>query len=227
MHESQSSIRVGMVDDHKLFLDLSSSALNEQAGIAVVATADSVTEAKRVLNPLELDVVVLDIELPDGNGIGLGLTLRRQNPDLGVVLLSAREMLDLLDTFTPAERKGWSYLSKTATTSASVVADVIRAAHRGESVIDPSLMAGSSSPERSAVQSLTPRQFEVLQAVAEGLSNQAVADKLGIAANSVGNHLIAIYAALGIDEGQNARVSAVLAFLSDQRMATTHSDQRD
>lgn len=88
-------IRVGIVEDHVLFLELLSNSLDRVMDIEVVATADRVSEAKKWFDPAELDVLILDIELPDGNGVGLGLTLRRQNPNLGVVLLSARDMLEL------------------------------------------------------------------------------------------------------------------------------------
>lgn len=72
----------------------------------------------------------------------------------------------------------------------------------------------------TGVASLTKRQFEVLRAVARGESNQSIANSLGIAENSVGNHLIAIYDALGVESNKNSRVAAVLQFLQD----TSRSD---
>jgi DNA-binding NarL/FixJ family response regulator len=96
-----------------------------------------------------------------------------------------------------------------------VLVDTIQKASRGESVIDGELLLRSKPRLGSAVGGLTPRQFEILRLVATGLSNQGIAELLGIASNSVVNHLSAIYSALGIPEGNNARVSAVLAFLND------------
>lgn len=212
-------IRVGIVEDHVLFLDLLAASLNNVVDIEVVVTADRVAEAKKWFNPAELDVLILDIELPDGNGVGLGLTMRRQNPNLGVVLLSARDMLELFLGIPDEDRKSWSYLSKSATKSIEALAGVVRATSRGQSIIDPALVARNNARPQTGVSSLTSRQYEILRAVARGESNQTIAENLGIATNSVGNHLISIYAALGIPEGKNARVAAVLEFMADTAAA--------
>jgi DNA-binding NarL/FixJ family response regulator len=143
------------------------------------------------------------------------VTLRRADPNLKIVLISAQDVLEILTTLPPEDRKHWSYLSKTSSTSLSVLVDTIQKASRGESVIDGELLLRSKPRLGSAVGALTPRQFEILRLVATGLSNQGIAELLGIASNSVVNHLSAIYATLGIPEGNNARVSSVLAFLND------------
>lgn len=209
------ALRVGIVEDHSMFLDLLSTALNENEAIQVVATADRVSEAKKWFRPEDLDVVLLDIELPDGNGIGLGVTMRRQNPNLGIVLLSDRDLLELVIGLPDDVKTGWSYVTKSATKSIDGLVSVIEATSRGESVIDPTLVNRSIAKPNSGIAALTRRQFEVLRAVARGESNQTIAANLGIAENSVGNHLIAIYDTLGIEQGQNSRVAAVLQFLQD------------
>jgi DNA-binding NarL/FixJ family response regulator len=91
----------------------------------------------------------------------------------------------------------------------------IRATSNGETILDPALVARSLARRGTPVSKLTNRQFEILRMVARGLANQTIADELGIANNSVVNHLSAIYASLNIPEGRNARVSAVLEFLND------------
>lgn len=208
-------IRIGIVEDHALFLDLLRSALEQVEGLEVVSTSATVADAKSSFDPENLDVVILDIELPDGNGVGLGITLRRTNPTLGILLLSDRDMLELVLGLPKDVRSGWSYLSKSATKSIDFLANVIRATAQGEVVIDPSLVERSRVRPGTGVASLTNRQFQILRAVARGESNQSIATDLGIAVNSVGNHLIAIYDALGIPEGKNARVAAVLEFLQE------------
>lgn len=217
---NSSSINVAIVEDHTMFLELLGAALGEQPGISVVATADKVSEARKWFRPNELDVVVLDIELPDGNGVGLGITLRRENPNLGVVLLSDRDMLELIIGLPEDIRSGWSYVTKSTTKSIEALTAVIKATARGESIIDSTLINRSVARPNTGVAALTKRQFEVLRAVARGDSNQSIADQLGIAENSVGNHLIAIYDVLGIESQKNSRVAAVLQFLQD----TSRSD---
>lgn len=208
-------LRIGIVEDHSMFLDLLSGALREVPDFLVSSTADTVAEAKKWFRPEDLDVLLLDIELPDGNGIGLGVTMRRQNPNLGIVLLSDRDMLELVIGLPEDVRFGWSYVTKSATKSIDALSSFIRATARGESVIDPTLVKRSVARPNTGVASLTKRQFEVLRAVARGDSNNMIAQDLGIAENSVGNHLIAIYDALGIEPSKNSRVVAVLQFLQD------------
>ena len=210
-----SPIRVAIVEDHQLYRDLLATALGDVPNITVVATAEGSSHARLLIQPGEVDVALLDIELADGNGIGLGVALRRADPDLKILLVSAQDVLEILTTLPEDDRKYWSYLSKTSSTSLSVLVDTVEKAHGGESVIDPELMQRSKARSGTTVGGLTPRQFEILRLVATGLSNQSIAELLGIASNSVVNHLSAIYAALGIPEGNNARVSAVLAFLND------------
>jgi DNA-binding NarL/FixJ family response regulator len=212
---NDSPIRVAIVEDHQLYRDLLKSALDAVPDISVVVTAEGSTHARLLILPGEVDVAVLDIELLDGNGIGLGVALRRADPNLKIVLISAQDVLEILTTLPAEDRKYWSYLSKTSSTSLSVLVDTIQKASRGESVIDGELLLRSMPRLGSAVSGLTPRPFEILRLVATGLSNQGIAELLGIASNSVVNHLSAIYATLGIPEGNNARVSSVLAFLND------------
>lgn len=214
-------LRVGIVEDHTLFLELMSAALEKVDGLEIVATADNVTEAKKWFEPENLDVLILDIELPDGNGIGLGIHMRRRNPQLGILLLSDRDMMELILGLPKEVRAGWSYLTKTSTKSIDTLAAAVRATSRGETVIDPALINRSQARPGTGIGSLTNRQFEVLRSVARGDSNQTIATNLGIAVNSVGNHLIAIYDALGIDEGKNSRVAAVLEFLQDTTRPTS------
>lgn len=210
-----SPIRVAVVEDQQLFRDLLVTSLGESKHIEIVGQAGTVRDARVLIQPGQVDVVILDVELPDGNGLGLGVSLKRADPNLAVVTLS---VLDLIEPYLgiPAEERGtWSYLSKSSAVSIDALIDVIRRTARGESVIDPALLQRSTPRPGSTVESLTGRQFEVLRMVARGLSNQSIAETLGIASNSVVNHLSAIYATLGVAEGQNARVSATLEFLAN------------
>lgn len=208
-------IRIGIVEDHPIFLELLAQSLNAVPGLSVTATAHSVTETKKWFRPAELDVLVLDIELPDGNGVGLGVQMRTAHPGLAIVFLSDLDVLELVAGLPHDIRSGFSYLTKGATQSMETLAEVIRRAARGEVIIDPTLTDRSRARMGTALATLTSRQFEILRAVARGESNQSIATELGITVNSVGNHLIGIYDTLGIPEGKNSRVVAVLKFLED------------
>lgn len=212
---TREDIRVGIVEDHPILLELLGGSLDSVPGISVVSTARGVREAKKWFTPAELDVVVLDIELPDGNGVGLGISWRTEHPNLAIVLLSDLDMLDLIVDLPTPIRSGFSYLTKGATQSLDTLAQVIRLAAQGEVVIDPSLVDRTRAKTGTALAELTNRQFEILRLVARGESNQGIASILGINVNSVGNHLIAIYDVLGVPDDKNSRVAAVLAFLKD------------
>jgi len=208
-------IRVGIVEDHPILVELLSDSLNSHPGITVVFTANSVGEAKKWFKPQDLDVVILDIELPDGNGVGLGVSWRTEYPDLAIVLLSDIDMMDVVSDLPAPIRSGFSYLTKGGTKSMDILVQVIERAARGEVVLDPHLVDRTRATSGTRLAELTDRQFEVLRLVARGESNQGIADALSINVNSVGNHLIGIYDTLGIPDGQNSRVAAVLQFIRD------------
>jgi DNA-binding NarL/FixJ family response regulator len=217
---SRPAIRVAIVEDQPLMLNLLETALNRDPELEVVFTAATVADARAKFETHDVDVAVLDIDLPDGNGVGLGVALSREVPSPGIVLLSSTDMLELFLGLPDEVRESWSYLSKTSTTDITTLSRTILATARGRSVIDPALVDRSRPRPGSRVSKLTPRQFDVLRAVARGLSNQAIADELNVSLNSVVNHLTAIYAALDMPDEANPRVRAVLDFLSD----TTRED---
>lgn len=188
------------------------SLIDAAPDLTVVAECRTVAEARAALSVRPVDVVVMDIGLPDGNGFGLARSLRAQHPDLGIVLLSAHNVMDLLLALAPEERAGWSYLSKTSAASASVLLGALRAAARGGSMLDPELLRALEPRTDSPLARLTRRQFDALRLVATGLSNAAVAREMGITPHSVDNLLNTVYSILGVrsDDELNSRVSAAL-----------------
>lgn len=210
----QSVLRVGLVDDHKMLLDFMAQALNDLEDFDVSVIAESVAEVNKWVDPRNLDVMVIDIELPDGSGIALGKTLRKSNPALGIVLLSARNDAEPFLAIPEGERMGWSYLTKSSTKSIGVLAGAVKATAHGDVVLDPLLVERYHARPGSSVSRLSKRQFEILRLVSRGETNVGISEQLGITSSSVGNHLIQIYNVLGISETQNQRVSAAMEFAS-------------
>lgn len=215
-------LRVALVEDQPLFRAMLERTVADTADMEVVASLATMTEARERISPGTADVVVLDIELPDGNGIALGVLLRRAQPRLGVLLLSAHDAMDLLLDLPRDVAHGWGYLSKTSSTSESTLLHAIRAAAAGHTVLDPALLQRARPRAGTAVAQLTQRQYEVLRLVAQGLSNAGIAERLGITEKSVQNHLNAVYGTLGIDADptRNPRVSAALRLLEETGAAT-------
>lgn len=214
---SASVIRIGIVEDQPLFRTMLELILGGEPDLLVVAAVGTVADARRLLGPEAVDVVVMDIDLPDGNGIALGVTMRRQQPDLAILLLSAHDAMDLLLDLPADVASGWSYLSKTSSTSSDALATAIRASARGETTLDPALLDRMTPRAGTAVEQLTDRQYAVLRRLAQGLSNVGIGEQLGITEKSVQNHINAIYAGLRIDAdpARNPRVSAALRLIEE------------
>ena len=208
------SIRVALIDDNPMFLDMLATTLDRTDEVHVVAKASSVREARLTVKPGLVDVAVIDIELPDGNGVGLGLGFQQKDPDLKIVLLSAHSMLDVVWQLPGKVGEQWSYLSKTSSASVEDLVAAIQAAAGGQVIIDPSLLP-KGSVGKTGLGQLTPRQRQILALVAEGFNNESIAQRLGLAEKSVVNHLTSIYQQLGIGDEQNSRVAATLMYLRD------------
>jgi len=210
-------IRVAVVEDQALFRSLLGDLIRHEEGFELVGTCASTAEARALAASRPADVMLLDVELPDGNGFALGRSLRAAQPGLGVVLLSGHDVMDLLLALPDDERTGWSYLSKVSSTSRATLLRALRASARGAGMLDPALLSRLTPRRGTALAHLTPRQLHALKLLAEGLSNAAIARDMGISTHSVDNLLNAVYAVLGVrnDDTLNSRVAAALHLLRD------------
>jgi DNA-binding NarL/FixJ family response regulator len=207
------TLRIGLLEDQPLFREMLQHLLRAVPGFAVVTAADC-SDATSNWDARALDVALLDVELPDGTGLDVGRALQRSNPDLRVVLLSAVDRSQLLLEID--EREQWSYLSKNSSTSSAKLIRAIRACAAGRRVIDPDVVGSRRVRAGGRLEGLSSRHLEVLQLVTEGLTNQAIAERLGLALSSVNNHVNAIYAGLQIDRARfNPRVAAARLYLEE------------
>jgi DNA-binding NarL/FixJ family response regulator len=213
--EPHTPLRVAVVEDHQLFREMLVSALTGQDDITVAVTSAGAQEARTLIEPGRIDVAVLDVELADGNGVALGIQLRRKDPRIGIMLLSSYDVMELLLDLPPDVRRGWSYLSKSSAVSIQTITRALRGTASGHTVLDPELVQRAVPRHGSTLARLTPRQLEVLQLLATGLSNTGIAEHLGISERSVENHLNVTYAALELPKAHNSRVSAVLRFIEE------------
>ncbi len=213
--EAQGRIRVAIVEDQPLFRSLVESLVRGSEDCTVVVSCGSVQEARQQLLAESPDVVIMDIGLPDGNGFGLARSMRARLPNLGVLLLSAHDVMDLLLELPAKERTGWSYLSKNSAASAELLLDALRVTAAGGSMLDPELLQKLEPRKSSPLTQLTRRQFDALQLLAAGRSNAAIAREMSITPHSVDNLLNTVYATLGVrdDSEANSRVAAALMLL--------------
>jgi DNA-binding NarL/FixJ family response regulator len=208
-------LRLVVVEDQPLFRELLTSFLTSVPDFHVVGSAATVEEAKTVIQDSAPDVAILDIDLPDGNGVALAASLRRKDPRLGVLLLSNKYLLELVLGLPKDIQRGMSYLSKSSAVDLDVLSSTIRSTAKGYPIVDPRLTIQPGARTGTAAGSLTSRQFQVLRMLAAAKSTEAIASELGLAHKSVVNILTSIYATMNIPDDANPRVFAVRQFLAD------------
>jgi len=208
-------LKLYIVEDQPLFRELLCSFLDRVSDFFVVGTAASVEQARVGIETHKPDLVLMDIDLPDGNGVGLAASLRTENPEIAILLLSENDLLDLVRTLPRKVQQGISYLAKSSAIDLELLASTIRSTAKGYLVIDQRLTGRFEAKPGTGVASLTARQFEVLRLLAAAKSTEAIANELGLAQNTVVNILTSIYTQLKIPDDANARVYAALQFLSD------------
>ena len=171
-----------------MFSEALRAALDEADDIAVAATAETGAAGLIALRAGSPDVVLLDYRLPDQDGIETARQMKAQSPDCKIVMLTAASDDDVLRRAIQAGCSG--YLTKDQTVEELTLA--VRAAYNGEALISPELLSRllNRLGDRTRPGSdLTSRETEVLRLLAEGLSNQAIAEELGIRLATVRNHV--------------------------------------
>jgi DNA-binding NarL/FixJ family response regulator len=217
-------LRVAIAEDHYLVREGTRRALEASGQVEVVAAVGHPVELEDAVARLTPDVVVTDIRMPPSHhteGIDLAHRLRAQHPGIGIVVLSqyaeATYALELLRDGSG----GLAYLLKERVGDPDQLVAAVREVACGGSVIDPdvigALVAGNAQPGRSALGHLTDRERDVLEQMAQGRTNAAIAGALHLSESSIEKYATSIFAKLHLtDEPQtHRRVAAVLAYLGD------------
>jgi DNA-binding NarL/FixJ family response regulator len=214
--------RVVLVEDEALYRDLLASVLRGRLGLDVVgafADADAALAGARALRP---EVAVLDIELPGAiDGIELGLRLCDALPELGVVLLSNHVDPRFVSALPAATAAGWSYLLKKSVSDVGALGRAIAGAAAGYVTVDPGVVAALRPRAAGRLARLSPRQREMLELLAQGLTNSAIAERMVLTDKSVENGITRLYQELEIDREDPSvqpRVQAVLLYLRESRL---------
>lgn len=214
--------KVMIVEDQGLYRDLLRCSLAGSSNLEVVGAAADGETAVRLAQELQADVVIMDIDLGSGsNGIEAGLKIKEHAPEVGIVLLSAYADKAYLQAIPPDRLSGWSYLMKASVGNLDVLTRAVEGTALGLSILDPSLVAALRPKPGSRLERLTPRQRGVLDLVAQGFDNAAIAGKLFLTEKSVENYVSGLYQELDInrDGAVHPRVKAVLAYLEETRRA--------
>ncbi|MFB0633310.1 response regulator [Streptomyces sp. AB3(2024)] len=212
-------MRVVLAEDLFLLRDGLVRTLREH-GFDIVAAVDNGPSLLRALLEEEPDVAVVDVRLPPtftDEGLQAALEARRHHRGLPVLVLS--QYVDQLyaNELLASDDGGVGYLLKDRVTDTAQFVDAVRRVAAGGTVLDPQVIGRllSRGDARGTISALTPRERDVLELMAEGRSNAAVAAALHFSESAVAKHTASIFAKLGIAPSaeDNRRVLAVLAYL--------------
>jgi two-component system, NarL family, nitrate/nitrite response regulator NarL len=211
------AIRVVIADDHELLRAGMRLLLGAAAGLEVVGEADGGVELQAVVDRVQPDVVITDLSMPDGDGLGAIESLRRRHPALRIIVLS---MYDTAEAIRRAMRAGANaYVLKG---SPSVELETaIREVMRGETYFSPravQCLAADDTPRPEDL--LTTRQIEILGLLARGLSSKEIGFDLGLSPKTVDVHRASIMARLGLGDVASLTLYAVRAGLVDPATET-------
>jgi two-component system response regulator DevR len=205
----EARIRVLIVDDHQMVAESLAAAFQPEKDIELVGIAGTAGEAKHLVEIERPDVVLMDFRLPDQDGAAATAEIKARRPETQVVMVTSADdeavLLQCLEAgcsgFIPKQRPVRELL------------EAVRAVHAGEALVSPPMLARLlprlRPGHREATSELTPRELDILRLLAEGLSNQVIAERLGITRNTVRNHVQSILAKLEAHSKLEAVATAV------------------
>ena len=212
-------MRVVIAEDSVLLRE-GVARLLEDAGFEVVGKSETVDDLLLKVRSYAPDVAIVDIRMPpthSDEGFRAAQEIRSRHPSVGVLVLSQYVELPLAMQLLADSAEGTGYLLKDRVGNVKEFAEAVRRVGEGGSAIDPTIVSqllGRHLGE-SPIDQLTPREREVLELMAEGSSNQGIADRLVVTERAVQKHITSIFQKLGLPETTDGhrRVLAVLAFL--------------
>lgn len=219
-------ITVLLADDHNVLRQGMAQVLDAQPDISVVAQASTGTEAYRLAEKHRPDVILMDINMPEMDGVAAAQQIMAARPQTGIIILTMYRRDDYVFEAIKAGASG--YLLKEVELDELLAA--VRAVAQGEAVIDPSIAGrvlaelrrprpGNDSDE--VADGLSDRDLEILQLLAQGLSNQEIADRLFLAEKTIRNRLSLIFKKLHLDNRTQAALYALREGLVDDEATDT------
>jgi DNA-binding NarL/FixJ family response regulator len=210
-HTGGVTIRVFLLDDHELVRRGLGDVLEATGEFTVVGEAGTAEQALNRLHGLEVDVAVLDVRLPDGNGIDVCRDVRSDNPDIRCIILTAYDDDAAINAAVLAGASGYVLKQITGTD----LVDAVRRVAAGQSLIDPSLtmrvlerVRRGKEESPSELENLTEREREIFALIAEGLTNRQIGERLFLAEKTVKNYVSSLLAKLGVERRTQAAVLA-------------------
>jgi DNA-binding NarL/FixJ family response regulator len=217
------AIRVVLADDHYLVREGVRRLLETEPDLEVAAVSEDLESLLAAVDETNPDVVLTDIRMPPGNsdeGIQAAARLRETHPSIGVVVLSQYATPSYALALLEGGSDGRAYLLKERVEDLDQLLAAIRAVASGGSVIDPKVVEALVARDgrgESPLDQLTPRERDVLQEMAEGKTNAAIAEALFLTERSVEKVIHSIFLKLGLtfEASVHKRVKAVILYLAE------------
>jgi DNA-binding NarL/FixJ family response regulator len=212
-------VRVVVADDNLLIRE-GLAALLREAGMDVVGKCASADDLLLKVRSYKPDVAVVDVRMPPTNtdeGLQAAREIRSRHPETGVLILSQYLEVSLAMRLLAEGAEGLGYLLKDRVTDLEEFTSALRRVADGGSALDPLVVSQLLSRGRNGdpLGSLTPREREVLELVAQGRSNKAIAEQLVITVRAVQKHVTSIFGKLDLPatDDDHRRILAVLTYL--------------
>jgi len=211
--DDRTPIRVFLLDDHEIVRRGVRDLLEADGDISVVGEAGTAELALARIPPTHPDVAVLDVRLPDGNGVEVCRDIRSRHPEIQCIMLTSFSDDEAVFQAVVAGASG--YLLKQL--RGTDIVDAVRTVAGGASLLDPALVErvrrrmseGPAEDERLA--RLTPQERRILTLIAEGLTNRQIAEEVHLAEKTVKNYVSNLLAKLGMERRTQAAVYAARA----------------
>lgn len=203
--------RLVLADDHRMFRQGLRELIERKTAFEVVGEATTGREALEQARALRPDILLLDIQMPELDGVAVARELATTDPDVKIVMLTMYRQDEHLIEAIKAGARG--YLLKDA--DAEELISVLERVARGESALDPALTGRvfdafrRLNTAREQIDQLTEREREILQLVAAGHDNRTVAQRLHLSEKTVGNRLSEIFSKLGVSNRTQAALVAI------------------
>lgn len=187
-------ITVVLVDDHSLVRKGFRRMLEDEADISVVGEAGSGREAIDVARRLKPRVIVMDMSMPEMDGVEATRELRKIQPDAAVLIVSMYSQENYIRNAFEAGAQGYILKNADEVDLGAAIRDIAA----GKRVIDPAIEAAGREEESDSLGRLTPRERQILQLIAEGNSNKEIAAMLALSVNTVSVHRANLMDRLGV-----------------------------
>lgn len=202
-------IKVVLIDDHEMVRLGVSSYLTIQPDIEVIEEAENGAEGYQKVLKLRPDIVLMDLVMDVMNGIEATKAIMKEWPQAKIIILTS--FIDDEKVYPALEAGAASYLLKTST--AKEIAEAIRATYKGETVMEPEVTGkikehSVQQQQHKLHEDLTSRETEILMLIAQGKSNQEIADELFITLKTVKTHVSNILAKLDVEDRTQATIYA-------------------